>query len=92
MSEEIKTVEVEETEEIEAVKESKLKKAATMIGNGLKKHGKKVALIAAGAAVGFVGYALGSKHKAGDPIDVDYNVADSGIETEDNNDPVEEQY
>lgn len=73
MSEEMKNVEFEEVE-TEEVKESKIKSFTTKVGNGMKKHGKKVAVIAAGAAIGFIGYALGSKHKSGysDTVEGDY--------------------
>ena len=78
MSEEMKNVEFEEVE-TEEVMESKIKGFVNKIGTGLKKHGKKVAVIAAGVAIGFVGYALGSKHKSGDSdtIEGDYYEVDA---------------
>lgn len=78
MSEEMKNVEIEEVE-TEEVKESKIKGLTTKVGNGLKKHGKKVAVIAAGAAIGFIGYALGKKHKSGDSntVEGDYYEVDT---------------
>lgn len=88
MSEEMKNVEIEEVE-TEEVKESKIKSLTAKVGNGLKKHGKKVAVIAAGAAIGFIGYALGSKHKSddsdtveGDYYEVDTDSSDDEVDPE----------
>lgn len=52
------TVETEEVEE-----EMKSKGFFTKAVAGLKKHGKKIAAGAVVAAVGFIGYALGSRSK-----------------------------
>ena len=60
-------VEVNEAEEqvVETVKESKLSK----LGNGFKKHGKKIAAGAAVIAGGLICYALGKKTHGGDDCD-----------------------
>ena len=91
MSKEIKNVEVEETDVVETtVKENKAKGFIAKVGNGLKKHGKKVAVVAVGAAIGFIGYAFGSKHKADNPCEFDCEISDSDVEEiTDNNDLVE---
>lgn len=86
MSEEMKNVEFEEVE-TEEVKESKIKSFTTKVGNGLKKHGKKVAVIAAGAAIGFIGYALGSKHKSGDSDTVEGDCYE--VDTDSSDDEVD---
>lgn len=66
--------EVDAEETTEKVKESKFKGFMTKAGAGIKKHGKKVAGVAALAAVGVIGYALG--HKTGDH-DSDYGYGES---------------
>ena len=65
--------EIMDEEMIEEVKESKFKGFMNKAGAGIKKHGKKVAGVAALAAVGMIGYALG--HKSGDN-DSDYDITD----------------
>lgn len=57
MNEEIVEVEFEEKETVIEEKES----IFTKMGNGLKKHGKKVAAVAGGLALGAIGYALGKR-------------------------------
>lgn len=57
VNEEVTMEELEEVCEVEEVKEGLLTKAK----NGFKKHGKKVAVGAAVAVAGVVGYMLGSK-------------------------------
>ena len=86
MSEEMKNVEIEEVE-TEEVKESKIKGLTTKVGNGLKKHGKKVAVIAAGAAIGFIGYALGKKNKSGDSDAVEGDCYE--VDTDNSDDEVD---
>lgn len=68
IKEEVTMEKLEETcEVVEVEKESLLSKAK----NGLKKHGKKVAVGAAVAVAGVVGYLLGSKSED------DYEYIDS---------------
>ena len=67
VKEEVTMEELEEVCEMEEVKEGLLSKVKT----GLKKHGKKVAVTAAVAVAGVVGYMLGSKS------DDDYEHIDS---------------
>lgn len=59
---------MENTKVIEAteVKENKFKAMTKKIGAGVKKHGKKVAGLAALAGVGILGYILGSKNSSSD--------------------------
>lgn len=83
VNEEIKEEVVEATVvEEEEVKEGFLTKAK----NGLKKHGKKVAIGAAVAAAGVVGYMLGLKTDDDseyiDAYDLDDSDSDSGEVTE----------
>ena len=83
VKEEIKEEVVEATVvEEEEVKEGFLTKAK----NGLKKHGKKVAIGAAVAAAGVVGYMLGLKTDDDseyiDAYDLDDSDSDSGEVTE----------
>lgn len=64
---------------VEEVEESKFKGFINKAGAGIKKHGKKVAGVAALVAIGAIGYALG--HKTGDHDDSDYIYGGDDSET-----------
>ena len=71
---------VEENIEVEVQEESKSKKFFDKVGAGFKKHGKKVAGVAALGVVGLVAYLLGKNSNE----DFFYDeIYDEDLETED---------
>lgn len=86
MSEEIKNIN-EETTEVAEVKESKVKGFVSKVGNGVKKHGKKIVAGVTIVGLGLAAYALGKKSVdvdcdndccgEDDTIDVEYSEIDA---------------
>ena len=77
----MENIEVVETTE---VKENKFKAMTKMIGAGVKKHGKKVAGLAALAGVGILGYILGSKNSSSDEyVDDEIDSDEESVEIDD---------
>ena len=62
------------------VKENKFKAMAKKVGTGVKKHGKKVAGLAALAGVGILGYILGSKNSSSDEYVDEESVDEESVE------------
>ena len=79
--EKITNVDIEEVVEMTEVKANE--GFIPKVKNGLKKYGKKAAIIASAAVIGIVGFALGRKSNGSD-YDYDDDLIDvDAIETED---------